>query len=139
MNWHNNKSTSSLRPISFGGFKLYCPGTTLFNVCDVHAPIWTRFCALYKHFNYYYYYYNVQPKTPSIGLYHFSNHCHNWLHHRSLKTVSSRTVFCWCSNGSKFVTDCCRRPKLFESRWNSSYTEGASCLYALMLLLSQSC
>ena len=34
-----------------------------------------------------------------------SNHCHNWLHHRPPKTVSKRTVFHWCSDGSKFVTE----------------------------------
>ena len=34
-----------------------------------------------------------------------SNHCHTWLRHRSRKTVSLRTVFRWCSNDSKFVTD----------------------------------
>ena len=34
-----------------------------------------------------------------------SNHCHNWLRHRSWKTVSQQTVFRWCSNGGTFVTD----------------------------------
>ena len=34
-----------------------------------------------------------------------SNHSHNWLRHRSRKTVSQRTVFRWCINGIKFATD----------------------------------
>ena len=50
-------------------------------------------------------------QTPSAGLWHpASNHRSNWLLHRSPKTGSYRTVFRWCSNGSKFVTDklnCC--------------------------------
>ena len=52
----------------------------------------------------------LSSQTPSISLSHPSTtHCHNWLHHRSLKNVI-RQVFCfvlyccWCSNGSKFVT-----------------------------------
>ena len=44
-------------------------------------------------------------QTLSTGLRHpSSNHCHNWLRHRSRKTVSLRTGFRSCSNRVKFVT-----------------------------------
>ena len=39
------------------------------------------------------------PSTPS------SNHCLNWLHHRSPKTVSYLTVFRWCPDGIKIIRD----------------------------------
>ena len=50
---------------------------------------------------------NSTPRqTPSNGLrHHSSNYCRNWLRYPSPKTVSQQTVFRWCSNGSKFVTD----------------------------------
>ena len=45
-------------------------------------------------------------QTPSTGLRHPSSiRCRNRLRHRSLKTVSWQTVYRWCTNGSKFVTD----------------------------------
>ena len=45
-------------------------------------------------------------QTPSTGLQHPSSmHYHKWLHHSSPKTVGKLTVFRWCSNSSKFVTD----------------------------------
>ena len=49
---------------------------------------------------------NSSIQTPSTGLRHASsNQCHIWLRHRSRKTVNLRTLFHWCSNGSKCVTD----------------------------------
>ena len=75
----------------------------------------------------------VRTQTPSTALRHPScNHCLKWLHHRSPKTVSYLSVFRWCPDGIKIITDksdyirrflynlphCLRQHKLNQNRLN---------------------
>ena len=64
-------------------------------MCDdqtYHGPIYIGpWCLIITH-------------TLCSGLHRpYSNHCHNWLHHTSAKTIGKLRVFHWSSNGSKFV------------------------------------
>ena len=98
------------------------------------------------------------PQTPSASLRHpSSSHCNDWLRHRSRKTLIYRTVFRWCSNGSRFVWNdirpflsnrprCLRQYKQKQTRLNRDgahfYPERTrfklrACLDAM--LLPQSC
>ena len=59
-----------------------------------------------------------EDQTASTGLRHpSSKHSHGWLRRRSHKTVSQRTVFLWCSNGSNFVTNNSNYIRRFFYNW----------------------